>query len=123
MESCRAPHFASAFDPANFVQCGSEVFPDAFKLLKPYIKYVHIKDALDDGSNVPAGMGAGRIEEVLANLKADGYEGFLSLEPHLGSFEGLAELEHTPLADKLEASGLHTFKLAHSSLQSIINKI
>ncbi|GAA0135997.1 hypothetical protein YSY43_28370 [Paenibacillus sp. YSY-4.3] len=123
MESCGVPHFASAFDPANFVQCGCEVYPAAFELLKPHIQYVHIKDAMEDGSNVPAGMGAGRIDEVLRTLKADGFEGFLSLEPHLGSFEGLAALEHAPLANTLEASGLHTFRLAHSSLLSILSKI
>ncbi|MGG4552700.1 sugar phosphate isomerase/epimerase family protein [Paenibacillus humicus] len=123
MEACRSPHFASAFDPANFVQCGCEVYPAAFELLEPYIRYVHIKDALDDGSNVPAGMGNGRIEDVLRSLKAGGYEGFLSLEPHLGSFQGLAELEQAPLTDTLEAGGLHTFRLAHSSLISILNTI
>lgn len=123
MEACRSPHFASAFDPANFVQCGCEVYPAAFELLEPYIRYVHIKDALEDGSNVPAGMGDGRVEDVLRSLKAGGYEGFLSLEPHLGSFQGLAELEQAPLTDTLEASGLHTFRLAHSSLISILNNI
>jgi sugar phosphate isomerase/epimerase len=119
-----SPHFACAFDPANFVQCGSEAYPAAYELMKPYIKYVHIKDALaEDGRNVPAGMGAGRIEEVLRDLKANGYNGFLSLEPHLGSFTGLHELENTSLPDMLEASGLHSFKLAHSSLLQILDRI
>ena len=124
METFGSPHFACAFDPANFVQCGSEAYPAAYEMLKPYIKYVHIKDALaEDGRNVPAGMGAGRIEEVLQDLKANGYNGFLSLEPHLGSFTGLHELENTSLSDTLEASGLHSFRLAHSSLLHILNRI
>ncbi|WP_110932069.1 sugar phosphate isomerase/epimerase family protein [Paenibacillus bouchesdurhonensis] len=123
MQTCRSTHFASAFDPANFVQCGCEVYPAAFELLEPYIRYVHIKDARGDGSNVPAGMGDGRIKEVLRSLKARGYDGFLSLEPHLGSFQGLAELEQAPLTDTLGASGLHTFKIAHSSLLEILDHI
>ncbi|MCM3038386.1 sugar phosphate isomerase/epimerase [Paenibacillus motobuensis] len=123
LETFDSPHFACAFDPANFVQCSSESYP-AYEMLKPYIKYVHIKDALaEDGRNVPAGMGAGRIEEVLQDLKANGYNGFLSLEPHLGSFTGLHELENTSLSDTLEASGLHSFRLAHSSLLHILNRI
>lgn len=123
MEACRSPYFASAFDPANFVQCGCEVYPAAFELLEPYIRYVHIKDARGDGSNVPAGMGDGRIKDVLRSLKARGYEGFLSLEPHLGSFQGLAGLEQAPTTDTLGVSGLHTFKIAHSSLLAILNHI
>ena len=34
----------AVFDPANFVQCGVDVLA-AFDLLKPYIAYMHIKDA------------------------------------------------------------------------------
>ncbi|GMK40440.1 xylose isomerase [Paenibacillus sp. CCS19] len=123
MTTLKADHWASAFDPANFIQCDVEVFPKAFELLKPYIKYVHIKDAQADGQVVPAGYGTGRVEDVLRTLKADGYEGFLSLEPHLGSFKGLAQLEHTDWVDSLEQGGLHTFRVAHRALQAILNRI
>ena len=34
------------FDPANFVQCDVETYPEAFELLKDHIAYMHIKDAL-----------------------------------------------------------------------------
>jgi len=123
MTTLKADHWGSAFDPANFIQCEEEVFPKAFSLLKPYIRYVHIKDAQADGQVVPAGYGVGRVEDVLRTLKADGYEGFLSLEPHLGSFKGLAQLEHTDWVDSLEEGGLHTFRIAHRALLSILNRI
>ena len=47
------------FDPANFVQCGIDTI-EAFELLQDRITYLHIKDALPDGSVVPAGKGHGR---------------------------------------------------------------
>ena len=42
------PELAAVFDPANFVQCGQDT-AEAWALLKPRIKYMHIKDALADG--------------------------------------------------------------------------
>jgi sugar phosphate isomerase/epimerase len=46
---------------------------------------VHVKDALlADGSVRPAGEGDGQVGELLSELRASGYRGFLSLEPHLG---------------------------------------
>lgn len=126
MTALHKPYFGCAFDPANFVQCGVEVFPHAYELLKPHIRYLHIKDALADGTVVPAGQGTGKVEEVLKAVKAAGYEGFLSLEPHLGDFTGFAALEHAPDGNgggKLEPSGLHTFRLAYDSLKSILTKI
>lgn len=82
-------HYVKAvFDPANFVQCGNITYPDAFKMLKKYVAYIHIKDALyKDNSVVPAGEGDGKIEEILSELKKGGYEGFLSIEPHLNANE------------------------------------
>ena len=122
-KSVKADYFAGIFDPANFIQCGVEVYPTAFEMLKPYIKYMHIKDALANGEVVPAGYGEGHLSKILGSLKGSGYEGFLSLEPHLGSFVGLAELENTGFADKLEKSGFDKFELAHQSLLKILEAI
>jgi Sugar phosphate isomerases/epimerases len=123
MDSLRGYRFASAFDPANFVQCGAESFPQAFDLLRPYIQYVHIKDALATGQNVPPGHGAGGIEQILKALKEDGYDGFLSLEPHLGNSEGFAELEKDLLPGAIGTSQFAKFKLAHDSLAIILKSI
>lgn len=122
LSSVDSKNLRAVFDPANFVQCFVETYPYAFYMLKPYIEYMHIKDAR--GSKVvPAGMGDGHIEEILNELKQDGYKGFLSLEPHLGSFEGLAELEKGDEMTKLEKSDLSKFKIAYDSLKKIISKI
>jgi sugar phosphate isomerase/epimerase len=66
------------------VQAGVKPFDTAYPLLKPYIGYFHIKDAImGQGKVVPAGQGDGQIPELMGAAKEAGYDGFLSLEPHL----------------------------------------
>lgn len=85
------PAFRGVFDPANFVQCGEDTLV-AWGLLKPFMKYAHIKDAQADGKVVPPGVGIGHLPELLPRFAESGIE-VLTLEPHLKSFVGLAALE------------------------------
>ncbi len=84
----------ATFDAANFVQCGVRPHSGAYELLRPYLVYVQVKDALAaTGEVVPAGQGDGQIRETLAALRDSGFEGYLSLEPHLamaGRFGGFS---------------------------------
>ena len=123
METLGCESFRAVFDPANFVQCGQDT-KAAFDKLQKHVEYMHIKDAkASDGSVVPAGHGDGNFDYVLLRLFASGYNGFLSLEPHLGSFEGLAELELDDKMLDLPKSGEGTFALAHSCLLDVIAKV
>lgn len=68
-------------------------FDEALPAVRAYTTYVHIKDAVAaDHSVVPAGEGDGQVREVLRSLAADGYSGFLSIEPHLGEFDAFGGL-------------------------------
>lgn len=81
-----SPNFRAVFDMANFVQCGVKPYTEAYPLLKPYIEYVHIKDArFSDGKVLPPGLGDGEIQALLTKLTEDSYQGFLSIEHHLAS--------------------------------------
>ena len=123
MQELYCDNFKAVFDPANFVQCGQDT-KKCYAVLRDYIEYMHIKDAkLSDGSVVPAGSGDGNIGYILDNLFACGYDGFLSLEPHLGSFEGLASLEIDDKMEKLPKGGEGTFTLAYNELKAILNNI
>lgn len=123
MENLFCDNFKAVFDPANFVQCGEDT-KKAYDILNKYIAYMHIKDAKkEDGTVVPAGMGDGTVKYILSNLFISGYDGFLSLEPHLGSFEGLAALELDDKMENLPKSGEGTFTLAYNSLMEIIEEI
>ena len=123
LEAVNSSNLRAVFDPANFIQCGQKVYPEAYELLKNYVVYIHIKDALENGDVVPAGFGRGNIEELLTDLKKSGYKGFLSLEPHLGSFKGLENLELDDKMTELEGSTPEKFTLAYESLMNILKKI
>lgn len=73
------------WDPANFVQCGAvDQVNRWWDELQPYTGYIHIKDArLADNSVTVAGDGDGQLLELLSRLRDSGYQGVLSLEPHL----------------------------------------
>ena len=91
-ESLPSPQLRMTFDPANFVLCDVRPFTDGWPQLAEYVDYMHIKDVVaSDSRVVPAGEGDGQVREVLAALLERGYDGFLSLEPHLsmaGPFKG-----------------------------------
>ncbi len=93
--SVDSPALRATFDAANFVQCGIRPFTQAYHLLRPYLVYLQVKDALaTTGQVVPAGHGDGQVRETLAALRDSGFAGFVSLEPHLaqagrhGGFSG-----------------------------------
>lgn len=88
-----SPYLRAIFDPANYVQCGVKPFDEAYPLVREFTDYIHIKDALFANHQVVlAGEGDGQVRELLAALKSSGYDGFFSLEPHLGAFDAFGGL-------------------------------
>ncbi len=85
------PEIKAVFDPANFVQCGVDTL-EAYEMLKDYIKYMHIKDAMANGDIVPSGYGIGNISKIASLLISRGLCSF-TMEPHLTVFDGLSALE------------------------------
>lgn len=85
------PQIKCVFDPANFVQCNEDTLK-AWNKLKTYVKYMHIKDACDNGDIVPAGDGIGNVEAITMDYLSGGGTIF-TMEPHLMEFAGLAGLE------------------------------
>ena len=111
------------FDPANFVQADVTTYPDAFSVLGDRIYYMHIKDALEDKSIVPAGKGVGMIPEILRELDKRDETIVLTLEPHLRVFSGLDKLEaegNTTEIVNRYATSEEAFAAAVSALRSII---
>jgi len=105
-------HLQAVLDPANYIQCHQTPYPDAYEQVRPWLGYVHVKDALADGKVVAAGEGVARWPELLRRLRADGYDGFFSLEPHLiamGQYGGF--------------SGPDLFRHASQSLQNLLKEM
>lgn len=119
------------FDPANFINLTRrvEIYPYAWHLLKNRVEYMHIKDAVHIDDTLqnhhevrPAGMGEGRIAEILRELDEEGYEGFLSVEPHLGYFPGLELLERNEAVKDMPQGGPTFFTAAATALQTLIRQ-
>jgi len=83
METVNSPALRAIHDAANSQHNGESSFPEGYEAVEPWLEYLHIKD-WGDGKVQPAGEGDGRLPDVLAALQAKGYDGYLSLEPHLG---------------------------------------
>jgi sugar phosphate isomerase/epimerase len=99
-------------------------FTDAYASLRPHVEYVQVKDALlATGQVVPAGHGDGELVETLRALRADGFDGHFSLEPHLrsagdlGGFSGprLFETAHSAFTGLLRQEGIEFAPGAHGT--------
>ncbi|WP_459194807.1 sugar phosphate isomerase/epimerase family protein [Halosimplex sp. J119] len=111
-----SPHLRAVFDPANYLEIGVRPYPDALLQVVEYVEQVHVKDAEygERGEIRPAGEGDGRIGETVAALRDRGFEGALSLEPHLavaGQASGYSgpegfEVAAEALKDVLDEQGL-----------------
>lgn len=77
------------WDPGNEVADpdAPPPYPTGYERLKPYIRHVHLKDAKGATGRdfyEPALMGRGDVDfhGALDRLKADGYDGYVSVETH-----------------------------------------
>jgi len=104
-----------AFDPANFVCMNvQEVYKTCWLPLRDFIGYFHIKDFIygEKEHAVPAGEGDGNLPEILKDAASRGYDGFLTLEPHL------AKAEHSS-----GVTGPELFKVATEALKKICAEV
>ncbi len=115
LEAVNSPAFTLIFDTGNpcfnYRRLGQKPYPlqsawEFYTHCKPYISHVHIKDALavprEDGSRPEevytfAGEGMGDVRAIMKDLLASGYDGGISMEPHVGTvFHNQKVTEDTP---------------------------
>lgn len=114
--SVGSPAFRSTWDSSNFVQvCGANPFDAGWQMIRPFIEYMQIKDCVAaTGEVVTAGRGDGQLVETIAALNTDGFDGFFSLEPHLGQQHALGGFSgpelwasaHQDFTELLRAQGI-----------------
>ncbi len=126
LDALASPHFKAAFDFANFVQCGED--PAAcWELLKEHVVYIHIKDAVSGkNENVLCGTGDGKIAQILTQaIRDEGYEGFLTLEPHLVLFDTFKSLESGQDATVVNKAkdGAEGYTMQYNALTEILKAI
>jgi sugar phosphate isomerase/epimerase len=111
VEAVGSPYFGTLFDACNYYQAGEEAFPYAYEVLKQHVRYAHVKggcryrpDLLPHAHRggtlrgipdahigyVPIADGAVNVDGLLQRLARDGYDGFVTLEPHVPPAEAEA---------------------------------
>ena len=84
------PALCVNFDPANMILYDKGNPIDAVKTLAPWVKHIHVKDALRTkkagtwGTEVPWGLGEVNSVEFLRTLKKINFSGALSIEREAG---------------------------------------
>ncbi len=115
------PALRSVFDPANYIQCGVSV-PDALETLFARTDYFHIKDVVAaTGELVPAGFGDGAVAALIGRILADGRDAVLTVEPHLRSFAGYAEIDGEEMKHRFHfKDGKESFAAAADALKALL---
>ncbi|MGH2533238.1 MAG: sugar phosphate isomerase/epimerase family protein [Thermomicrobiales bacterium] len=104
VEAVASPYFGTQYDPCNYYHANEESYPAAYEVVKDYVRYVHLKGGcLYDATNRPRDKRGGTMrgsadryigytsildgcvnaDAVLRRLAADGYRGYVTLEPHV----------------------------------------
>lgn len=103
VERVASPGLRTQFDPCNYYHAHVEPFPYAYETIKKHIGYVHLKGGclynpaiagVHKGSTMrdstrdhigylPLPDAAFNVEAIVRALKRDGYQGWVSLEPHV----------------------------------------
>lgn len=118
----KSDSFKAVFDFSNFVECSQDTL-EAYEMLKEHIAYIHVKDCINGGGVVPAGCGDGNIKAILSSLSECGYEGYVSLEPHLTAYTMPGEDECGEVVMSFDDEPMRKFAFAHKSLCDILNQI
>lgn len=105
VQHAASDNFRICYDPCNFITVGVEEYPYAYDLLSAYIVNVHAKDCRTYASELhanmpeaakllvdmhggpflptPFGCGAVAWRQICGRLAADGYHGWLTLDPFI----------------------------------------
>ncbi|SER13934.1 Sugar phosphate isomerase/epimerase [Lentzea xinjiangensis] len=81
LDEVASPALKLLFDTGNGVVHGYDGF-DLLGDIVGHVEHVHVKDADAHGFTIP-GEGAARVADCVKALRANGYRGAWSLEPHL----------------------------------------
>ena len=89
LQQIASPNIKALWDPGNnlYVPDAEQPFPEGYERLKSYIGHIHVKDVSHDplsGAAEACSFGKGEVgfANVFTRLKADQYNGWLSLETH-----------------------------------------
>ena len=99
-----SPSLGVNWDPGNAILAGDTPYPDGYHAVKGLVRHVHFKDVI----RLPGGDYRyevhGEIDWAgqIRALAADGYDGFISVEPHMQPKVASASASYRRLSDLIE---------------------
>jgi sugar phosphate isomerase/epimerase len=108
-EAINDDHFVVLYDIGNVIAHGDQPW-EFYTGIKDLVRYVHVKDARKNPAGGPSrdfaypGEGDAMVPEILTNLISSGYDGVISIEPHLAAIAH--QPGHEPDANEMLASYL-----------------
>jgi len=103
VQAVNSPGFGTQFDSCNYYHAYVEPYPHAYDVISSHVRYVHLKGGCHHDSSrpgvfkgsrmrnserdqigyLPLPQAAYNVEAILNRLSADGYAGYITLEPHV----------------------------------------
>lgn len=129
LKSIDSPYAGAIFDPGNDIYDPQreQPFPEGYMAIRPWIRHIHIKDAVyKNGEPECVKIGTGLIPypALLAQIAADRYQGWLSLETHYRKDIVLTEEQmRLPQGASFSAGGLEAAAESAKALHSLLEEI
>lgn len=122
-----SPCFGAIYDPGNdlYDPHRERPYPDGYEAVRPYLRHVHIKDAVYDAAGQPCcvrvGDGLVPYPALLRRLVQDGYDGWLSLETHYRKNAALTEEQmRLPQGSGFSHGGLEATAESAAALRELL---
>ncbi len=118
--------FGAIYDPGNDIYdpLGETPFPEGYRAVASCLSHVHIKDAIvKEGKPICVKLGTGLVDYpgILCALAEEGYEGWLSLEPHYRKSLVLTEEQmRTPKGADFSRGGTEALVESAQALKALI---
>jgi sugar phosphate isomerase/epimerase len=120
----RNDHFKLIFDFDNYNQSGDDVWQN-WLALRDVTDAIHLKDSDTHNQHTPVGQGNGQVEKILADAVARGWQGPLTLEPHLKHSGAVAATGPSGQANQSykDMTAPECFDIAASAATALLAKI
>lgn len=120
----RNEHFKLIFDFDNYNQCGNDTWQN-WEALRDQTDAIHLKDSDAQNQHTVVGQGAGQVEKILRDAVARGWQGPLSLEPHLKHSGAVAATGPSGQANQSfrDLSPADCFHIAATGAQELLTKV